>query len=334
MKTRIFIISLLFSCSYLLSAQIISVQSVLSSDTISIGEQLIYSFSVETGKTTDAEFPIFYDTISSEIEVLELISIDTSFFDNQRIISGKYLVTSFEKGFSVIPPLPVIFSFGEIMDTAYSIPLILTVISPAIDTSLAIKPIKPPMNTPVSLKEVLPWVAITYGGMLIITLFIALIWIAIKRKKEPGIFQVKPKEPAHIAALRELDKLKDEGPAEHSMVKRYYSRLTDIIRIYISDQYGMQALESITDEILENFRLMNRGNDNLNKMLKELLELADLVKFAKEDPLREDNEQHLNNAYSFVHETYNLLVAEDEEAGNNESDSETNMNITEDNNNQ
>jgi len=339
MKARIITISILLSFSYIMSAQLISVYSDLSKDTISIGDQIIYKFSVEMAESVDAELPVFQDTLSSKIEVLELISTDTSFIDNQKIISGKYLVTSFEKGFNVIPPLPVIFSSGEIIDTAYSLPLVLTVMAPAIDTSLAIKPIKPPVNTPISVKEVLPWVAITYGGILLLTLFIALIWIAVKRKKEPGIFQVKPKEPAHIVALRDLDRLKDEAPAEHNMVKTYYSRLTEIIRTYISDQYGLQALESITEEILMEFKLVNRENNKLNDMLKELLELADLVKFAKEDPLKTENEQHLNNAYSFVHETHKLLFAEDEEEEEEdekdiESDSETSIDITEDNNKQ
>lgn len=333
MNARIFIISLFISFSYMLSAQLISVQSALSSDTISIGEQLIYKFSVKSGESVDTEFPIFYDTISSNIEVLEMISIDTSFADKHRIISARYLVTSFEKGMNIIFPKPLKFSYGEMLDTAYSLPIVLTVIAPVVDTSQAIRPIKPPVNTPVSMKEVLPWVLIGYSGLLLLTLVIALVWIFIKRKKEPELFQMKPREPAHIVALRNLDKLKEEELSEHNMVKKYYSRLTEIIRTYISDQYGLQALESITEEILVEFKLVNRENNNLNDMLKELLELADLVKFAKEDPLRKENEQHLKNAYNFVHETYDLLVAENEEEveEDNENDDETNMDITEDN---
>ena len=45
----------------------------------------------------------------------------------------------------------------------------------------------------------------------------------------------------------------------------------------------------------------------LDEMLKELLELADLVKFAKEDPLPMDNQTNMNNAYIFVQKTYPLF---------------------------
>jgi len=52
------------------------------------------------------------------------------------------------------------------------------------------------------------------------------------------------------------------------------------------------------------FRKSNRDDSLLDEMLKELLELADLVKFAKEDPLPIDNQTNLNNAYIFVQKTY------------------------------
>jgi hypothetical protein len=52
--------------------------------------------------------------------------------------------------------------------------------------------------------------------------------------------------------------------------------------------------------------------DNLlDEMLRELLELADLVKFAKEDPLPVDNQTNLNNAYILVQKTYPLFYMED-----------------------
>ena len=42
----------------------------------------------------------------------------------------------------------------------------------------------------------------------------------------------------------------------------------------------------------------------------ELLELADLVKFAKEDPLPVENQTNLNNVYLFVQKTYPLFFVE------------------------
>ncbi|MCK4749829.1 MAG: hypothetical protein KAT15_22390, partial [Bacteroidales bacterium] len=91
------------------------------------------------------------------------------------------------------------------------------------------------------------------------------------------------------------------------------TRLTEITRLYIERQYGIPAMERITEEILEAFRRSNTEDSLLDDMLKELLELADLVKFAKEDPLPVDNHTNLNNAYIFVQKTYPLFYAEKEE---------------------
>jgi hypothetical protein len=90
-------------------------------------------------------------------------------------------------------------------------------------------------------------------------------------------------------------------------VKAFYIRLTEIIRNYIERQYRIPAMERTTDEILEAFRGVNQDDQLLDEMLGELLELADLVKFAKENPLPLENQTHLNNAYIFVQKTFPLF---------------------------
>jgi hypothetical protein len=104
-------------------------------------------------------------------------------------------------------------------------------------------------------------------------------------------------------------------------VKLYYTRLTEITRLYIERQYGIPAMEQTTDEIMLAFRKTNREDSLLDEMLKELLELADLVKFAREDPLPVDNQSNLNSAYLFVQKTYPLFFKTEpekigEDAGN------------------
>ena len=115
-------------------------------------------------------------------------------------------------------------------------------------------------------------------------------------------------EPAHVIAFRELDKLKEEKIWEKGQVKLYYTRLTEVSRQYIERQYGIPAMEQTSHEIMKAFKKSNREDSLLDEMLKELLELADLVKFAREDPLPVDNQTNLNNAYLFVQKTYPLFV--------------------------
>ncbi len=66
-----------------------------------------------------------------------------------------------------------------------------------------------------------------------------------------------------------------------------------------------------TEEILQAFRRASPEDQLLDDILRELLELADLVKFAREDPLPVDNQTNLNNAYIFVQKTYPQFYREE-----------------------
>jgi hypothetical protein len=199
-------------------------------------------------------------------------------------------------------------------------PLMIRVFEPQVDTTQQIKPIKPPINTPLTFRELLPWLGLGTAVWFLGTLIYALIWMNRQRRKDPDIFVLKPQEPAHVIAFRELDRLKGEKLWERGEVKQFYTRLTDITRNYIERQYGIPAMERTTDEILHAFRKTNTEDNLLDEMLSGLLELADLVKFAKEDPLPVDNQTHLNNAYLFVQKTYPLFFREMPEQMEGEGD--------------
>ncbi|MBA7625810.1 hypothetical protein ES703_33242 [subsurface metagenome] len=112
----------------------------------------------------------------------------------------------------------------------------------------------------------------------------------------------KPEEPAHITAFRELDKIKARKLWQQKQVKEYYTRITYIIRWYIFKRFGIHALEETSDEILYYIKSLGLNDLNLQN-LEYLLNLADLVKFAKGEPDPEENIIHLDNAYDFIKKT-------------------------------
>jgi hypothetical protein len=133
------------------------------------------------------------------------------------------------------------------------------------------------------------------------------IFYAIKRKKNnKPIFVIprKPKEPAHIIALRELDRIKQEKLWQQGKTKQFYSEITETLRKYIEDRYGIPAMEQTSDETLDSFKyrrdlLKEKTLENLSRILK----LADLVKFAKYRTTPDDDNMTLVNAYFFVNDT-------------------------------
>jgi len=296
-----------------LQAQIISVQSKLSSDSMTIGDQLIYTLRVDAASELSFSMPVLKDTLSRELEILAPYEADTSGNGKDRlVIEHSWIITGFDEGLQLIPSQEVVYTLNNMKDTARSMPLMIQVYLPEVDTSQQIKPIKPPLNTPVSLKEVLPWAGLGIAAWLVGTIIYALIWMYRQRKQDPEIFSMKPQEPAHIEAFRDLDQLKEKKMWESGDPKLFYTRLTEISRHYIERQYGIPAMERTTEEILDAFRRSNTEDALLDEMLQELLELADLVKFAKEDPLPSENLTRLNSAYLFVQKTYPMFFEEKE----------------------
>ena len=71
----------------------------------------------------------------------------------------------------------------------------------------------------------------------------------------------------------------------------------------------MAAMEQTTPEILTGFKNIKAEIDAKSVLeLQQILELADLVKFAKLSPLPDENFNMLTNAYLFVKETTNEAI--------------------------
>lgn len=313
MKYRfaVIITSLLFCCMFTARAQLIRVNNALDRDSIMIGDQVTYSIRVDAAPDVEFLVPPLIDTLTRVLEVLFPISSDTLLENGRRIVDQRYMVTGFESGTERIPPQMVFFRAGDRLDTALSLPLELRIYEPVVDTAQQIKPIKPPINTPLTFREALPWMGVGFGGLALITMAVLLIRRYRKYRRDPEAFALKTREPAHVIAFRELDHLKEQKLWERGEVKQYYSTLTRITRQYIERQYGIPAMERTTGEILHAFRRVNPDDSMLDEMLEGLLLLSDLVKFAREDPLPLDNQTNLNNAYLFVQKTYPFFFQEE-----------------------
>ena len=294
-----------------LHAQLIRVSSELSTDSLMIGDQLIYSLYVDADENVDFLFPALRDSLGKSLEILSPVGSDTTLLEGRRLVKQNYLITGFEAGTQMVPAQEVVYRVGDLTDTARSMPLMIQVYEPVVDTTQQIKPIKPPINTPLNFRELLPWLGIGLGSLLLAFLLYLTLRKYFRSKGGTEEISNEVLEPAHIIAFRDLDKLKEEKIWEEGKVKLYYTRLTEITRTYIERQYGIPAMESTTDEILRAFRKSNPDDTLLDEILQELLELADLVKFAKEDPLPVDNQTNLNNAYIFVQKTYPLFYREE-----------------------
>jgi hypothetical protein len=102
--------------------------------------------------------------------------------------------------------------------------------------------------------------------------------------------------------LEALRKLEAEKLWQQGRVKEYHSRVSDIVRTYIEQTMSINAMEMTTDAILSACEIKALNQRNTDE-LQELLERADLVKFAKFQPLANEHEASMKNAVSFVEST-------------------------------
>jgi hypothetical protein len=304
MKKTAISILLLFSV-FLLNAQDVKVTASFDSTRILIGDQINFTISVEQPRDLKLTIQGFKDTLVKNIEVLKGPSIDSSDAGNGRIkIIERYLVTSFDSGFYHINPV-----YAETKTTGglkrfYSdyakLEVIKYRISPA-DSTAKIYDIVAPYKAPVTFKEIIPWVLLAILAAIIVW---AIVRYLKSRKKTETVQEViiNP-DPAHIIAFRELEKLKSEELWQKGQVKNYYTRLTEILRQYLENRYQVYSLEMTTSETLDALLKTGFKKDSSFNTLKGVLTSADLVKFAKYVPDKDEHVGNFQNAWNFVEAT-------------------------------
>lgn len=179
-------------------------------------------------------------------------------------------------------------------------PVTVTVQTVEVDTSKDFRDLKPPMSIPYTLAEILGAVAV----LLVIGLAGYLLYRWYRRRKQRPARAVTsvPSKPAHVIALEELGRLKERKLWQQGKIKEYYSDLSQILRQYVENRYGLMALEETTDEIIDGLRRM-RLLPRLVDQVDGVLRLSDLVKFAKHSPDIRAHDESMKAVYDIVERT-------------------------------
>ena len=308
--------ALLAFCFFLIfqsgiKGQDVSVTAAFDSTRILIGDQVGFTLNIDQPSGISLSLPVLKDTLTGKIEILAGPESDTVELNSDRIrIIEKYLVTSFDSGFHRVDPVYAEISGADGIKRFFSDYSVLEVTRARITPpdSAEIFDIEGPYRAPITAGEVLPWALLAIIVLLLAWLIIKLIRRLKKEKKE----ETKPvaTEPAHVIAFRELSLLRDEQLWQKGDAKKYYIRLTGIVRQYLENRYNVNSLEMTTSETLD--ALVKTGfkkNESYNR-LKSVLNQADLVKFAKYKPDPVENDTVFNESWEFVEAT-RLLVQEE-----------------------
>ena len=278
-------------------------QPLQQRDSVLVGDQLRYGIELQDiPEGTPVALPEFKLEKDSPLEILSSWQMDSVLVSKRKETPARYritaslLVTAFMGGTYELPDIPVLAGQDTLV---FSAPEPLVVTEPQVDMeNFQAHDIKPQVKFPYTFREVCPWVV---GALAVIGLLYWLIAWLLRRRKAAD--EPVYAEPAHVRALRKLDKFRGDQFWKPEHQKAFYSGVTDALREYIAARYGVGAMEMTTAEIFQDMKDTDVPED-LYREMKDLFERADFIKFAKFTASDEENATVLPQAVRFVTETY------------------------------
>lgn len=300
MKAKWFFISFIFLTIKLFG----QVELNIDKQKILIGEQIKVNYTLQTLASDTVRLPTFADTLIKPIEILAVSKIDTAFNPNdvtKKIYSQTLTITSFDSGYHAARPLQFLVN-NQLVESK---PFLVEVHTLPLEDTQSIKDIKQPLTDDLTFVDYIK----LYWHYAALALFVILVSLVIAKyivsRKKLVVQQIieKPQIPPHQIALEKLQQLKKQKLWQTGNIKGYFTSLSNIIREYIELRYKILALEQSTSEIISDLNQITDISDELKKQLIELLQLSDLVKFAKQKTVPEENEKLFNYAVNFVENT-------------------------------
>ncbi len=286
-------------------------QPLQQRDSILVADQFRYGFELEdVTEGTPLALPKFQVEKDVPLEILGEWQLDSTRVSKRREQPARYnikcsiVLTAFMGGNYTLPDMKVLVGTDTLVFKAPAEPLEVKELPVDMETFQP-HDIKDQVKVPYTLVELFPWI---YGiGLGLMSLAALILWLVYRKKKEQDKINA---EPAHIRALRELDKFRGDKYWKADQQKAFYSGVTDALRRYMVSRYGVGALEMTTAEIFEDLKGCDIPED-LYLEMKDLFERADFVKFAKFTATDEENAKVLPQAVRFVTTTYQTELEEE-----------------------
>ncbi len=287
-------------------------ESALDKDSILIGDQVWWTMilpenTVNIGGVETMDFPALPHTITKGVEALSPVLLDSVYRKKHlESLKARILLTSFDSGSYRLPDMPLYLRKPDgTVDTLWYEGPRLYVNTIQVDTTSFQAFGQTPDALSRYMEEVLMVVAL-------LAALAGMIWLVIRivkrRRKNLPVFGLsRPKDPPHVAALKALETIRKQELWKKQNVKQYYTVLTDTVRIYLRDRWGIQAMEQTSAEMIGSLHMNAAADPLLNEeimgVLNDMLRTGDLAKFAKYTPTDTENETSLNQAVEFVTQT-------------------------------
>ncbi|MDO7702623.1 MAG: BatD family protein [Flavobacteriaceae bacterium] len=244
-----------------------------------IGEQINIRFQVKGDSLSKIQFP--EQPNFAPFELLEIFPLDTIRAQTHYLFTKKYALIQFDSGNYWIPKQKILINGVNAISDSISIRINTVVVDTLKQPLFDIKPL---VKLERGYKELTKQIAVIFFIFLVLA-FLIFLGLRFQKKRE----EKREKIPPFERALLELKALEEERPRLQEEYKSYYSKLTEVVRRYLEEEANITALESTSKELLKKLELLiDAGKLDLSTetllSLKQVLEHADLVKFARSAP--------------------------------------------------
>ena len=255
-------------------------------------ESALLRIEIECPEGDSIDFPKLNDGLG-DFAVTQVQTLPMRLLEGGRVVHGReYELQPFLPGEYEVPALTVVSNGADEIATD---PLKVSVESVLEDPESAeLREIADPVDMPV------PWWWWVLAALATCAALAAAGWWWYRRRQTQS---VPRRVTAHEAALAKLDALLAENLLAEGYLKLFYLRLSDIVRHYIEDRFGLRAPEQTTDEFLTALANAPQIRGDHQQLLRRFLRQADMVKFAKFVPGADETGGAVDAARRFIEQT-------------------------------
>ncbi|MCR4659907.1 MAG: hypothetical protein K5650_06385 [Bacteroidales bacterium] len=184
---------------------------------------------------------------------------------------------------------------------------------PDVDTASAqIRDIAPLQREPYTFWEIARWFLL---ALALVGVGLGSVWVRRKFPKKSFLSRPEPPQvPAHVRALAELEALRTRNLWQSGRCKEYYTLLTDIVRNYLEEACNIPSTDMTTDQTVSSYQTSPYSTPDDVQQLADMLQRADMVKFAKSEPLPDEHNLSMNEARAIIEHTAAIITAQQPEA--------------------
>jgi hypothetical protein len=145
---------------------------------------------------------------------------------------------------------------------------------------------------PIDYSLISPWMVFVVV-FVALSLFGLIVWLIARRRKP-----APPPKPPREIALQELELISSK--IERVSPYQFSIRVSDILRKYVTQQYGVPATRQTSIEFLTAVAKASPFSQEETSLLEDFLNRCDLIKFARYEATTSDSKLLLDEAIRFV----------------------------------